>query len=251
MKDCTVIAEKSVADWNKFIEEIASVTYSTERKMWYRGESESNWDLLPSVRRKPFNKPGYEQYLTTDFYIETKRRRKDVPQDLPGWLSLMQHYGLPTRLLDWSESPLVALYFATRNWRKHPDKDAVIWVLDPEKLNELRGYKKCIFPMDYETINALIEGAFDPKPETNQVLACRNIKCDLRMYVQQGNFTVHDTNVPLNHFEECNQYLRKIIIPSNLRGKFSSEIKLLGYSEQTIYPDIEHIANELRETFST
>lgn len=242
--------EYTVKNWNELMKVITSIVCSTGKIMWYRGQSDKGWDLLPSVRRRPYNKPEYEQYLSTDFYIETMRRRKDVPQNLAGWLSLMQHYGLPTRLLDWSASPLVALYFATNFWRKYPDTDAIVWVLDPEKLNELHGFKKYLFPMDYETVKVLIEGAFKPKEETNQVLACCNVECDLRMYVQQANFTVHDTKVPLNCFKGCDLYLRKIIIPSELREEFSFQLRILGFSERTIYPDIEHIASELREDYS-
>ena len=55
------------------------------------------------------------------------------------WLTLMQHYGLPTRLLDWSESPLVALYFALSS-DEDAKADAAVWVLNPMKLNKKVGY---------------------------------------------------------------------------------------------------------------
>jgi hypothetical protein len=55
------------------------------------------------------------------------------PDDYFGWLFLAQHYGLPTRLLDWSESPLVALYFAVTEG--HEDHDGCVWALWPGGLN--------------------------------------------------------------------------------------------------------------------
>lgn len=242
--------EYLVRDWNDYIDIICDISYGLGKCMWYRGQEVSNWDLLPAVKRQPYCKPGNEQYLATDFYIETKRRRKDVPQNQSGWLSLMQHYGLPTRLLDWSSSPLVALYFATCNRKMHTQEDAAVWILDPEMLNEVQGYKKYIFPMDYTSIEELVEGAFKPVQETNKILACCNVECDLRMYVQQANFTIHDSNIPLNLMDSEDLFLSKMIIPSKMKEGLALQLNVLGFSERTIFPDIEHIAHELREIFS-
>lgn len=163
-----------------------------------------DWKLIPSVKRSPYDKEQYEQCLTTDFYIETKRRRINTPNNKSGWLSLMQHYGLQTRLLDWSGSPSVALYFATENY-KYSQTDGALWVLNPELLNELQGYKKYLFPMDYNTPLEFLEEAFYPTKAKDKIIACCNVEYDLRMYVQQANFTIHDSNIPLKKYR-----LRKI-----------------------------------------
>lgn len=239
-----------VKDWNHLIDNIAKITYAEGRKMWYRGQADIRWKLLPTVKRKPYDKDGYEQFLTTDFYIETKRRMARVPKDLSGWLSLMQHYGLPTRLLDWSESPLVALYFATSNWDKYSEHDAVIWVLNPEKLNYMQGYNKSLFPMDYEIVMDFIEGAFRFCESKNSVIACCNVENDLRMYVQQSNFTVHDSFIALEDLVHSDEFLVKLRISKELKRNIYEQLNLLGIKENTIYPDMEHIAHELREEFS-
>lgn len=123
-------------------------------------------------------------------------------------------------LLDWSESPLVVLYFVTSNWDKDVQHDAVIWVLNPEKLNHMQGYNKSLFSMDYELVMDFIEGAFRFCKSKNSVIACCNIESDLRMYVQQSNFTVHDSFTVLKDLEHSKEFLLKLRIPKGFEKKY-------------------------------
>src|SRR4051794_14108420 len=78
---------------------------------WFRGHADSTWKLLPSLARLP-NKIEAELALIKRFK-QNAYSIGDVPPESEDWrwLFLMQHHGAPTRLLDWSENPLVALYF--------------------------------------------------------------------------------------------------------------------------------------------
>lgn len=130
-----MIREETIQCLDEFVSLITRIDDEQSYRMWYRGQSDYSWELVPSVQRADNMGKHYEQYITTNFMIQAMRLNPQMPQqyDRSSWLTLMQHYGLPTRLLDWSESPLVALYFALSS---QEDKDAAVWALNPMKLNK-------------------------------------------------------------------------------------------------------------------
>lgn len=156
--------------------------------------------LVPSVQRRTSSGEHDEQYITTNFMIQTRRLNSEAPQpyDRASWLTMMQHYGLPTRLLDWSESPLVTLYFALSE--KKDDIDAAVWIMNPMKLNKKVGYGEYVPPIDYKSLSGDLEGAFSEQTDVEKneivrrIVACHGIGSDLRMYVQQSDFTLHSSN---------------------------------------------------------
>jgi hypothetical protein len=116
----------------------------------YRGQSNASWALYPSIdRRLRVSGKGrnfsfyqqvdvrlYEQELMFRFQREAHQYRDYLPEDddLTSWLALMQHHGTPTRLLDWTTSPYVAVYFALED----ETEKAAVWAIDLDWL-EKRG----------------------------------------------------------------------------------------------------------------
>jgi type I restriction enzyme M protein len=94
----------------------------------YRGVSKKSYDLIPSVGRLVETDPESIVHIEEHLFSEFKRRAPAFLDTQPTsdweWLCLAQHHGLPTRLLDWTTNPLVALYFAVE---KDFDSDCAIY----------------------------------------------------------------------------------------------------------------------------
>ena len=108
--------------------------FSLSNEIWFRGQSKYCYDLTPKVFRQGGKYEG-DILDETGMYHEFQRlypAKREENKSVTEWLTLMQHYGVPTRLLDWSQSLLVALYFAVT---EHQESDGALYALDPEILS--------------------------------------------------------------------------------------------------------------------
>ena len=225
-----------------------------EETYWYRGHGNINYPLIPSVQRSDYL--GKEQYLANDFYMKASVTLNNKPdyRNYSAWLSIMRHYGLPTRLLDWSKSPLIAAYFATSKWREGSQKDGCLWVLKPEELNVEEGFQRYLYSIDSHTATQMIRPAFKKEyvPSNplvqDKILACYPIEHNMRIYVQQSAFTLHNTLRRLEDILNEDQ-LMKIIIPGQAKERIAKELISLGITISHIYPDSQNIAAELSEKY--
>ena len=117
--------------------QIPSDWFRRARGRWvFRGHSDKNYSLIPSVGRVPYpanHRIKYERSLFNMFRREAREHVESLPSEWE-WLALARHHGLPTRLLDWSNNPLIALYFAVEH---HNSRDGELLALyAPRKASE-------------------------------------------------------------------------------------------------------------------
>lgn len=213
-------------------------------QMWFRGHEDASWKLTASVHREAWG--SGEGSIATEFMLEAPVRYASCPErsEHAAWLLLMQHYGLPTRLLDWTLSPLIAAYFAVAHQR---DCASAVWGLFPYQLNKQVYDSQWIWPLSqYEVAVAPV---FDHKaPPYEGVAAVAGEVIDLRMLVQQSRFTIHGTSEPLEdwkHLKEEDSCLVKYLIPKESGDDIMTELELLGMSKRYLFPDLETLAESI------
>ncbi len=256
----TTLEARTVCD---FVEAIDYINSEQRGPLWYRGHSDARWTVQAGLWRDvqgalPYTQAD-ERNFTHRFRTRAAVRYASTPgyDDRSGWLSLMQHYGLPTRLLDWSRSPLVAAYFAVEAYFKadREPRDAVVWVLSPHELN--RRYAGFDFTpaINSRACEHLVDPAFqDAQPNQHvgrgSVIAAMATELDLRMFVQQGCFTVHaPQSAPLDRMEEPHGLIWRILIPHGVVHEFARQMDHLGFRGGDLFPDLQNLATELTRSY--
>ena len=143
----THLIEVQIATLGGCTQQIEEALTRTDALVWYRGSGKSTYKLIPSLYRHPvINEPV--KLIELESNLLNRFKHRSVPylsrtlQNDWEYLFLMQHFGIPTRLLDWTENPYIALYFALTSAffdiEANPPsyaQDAAVWVLDPATWN--------------------------------------------------------------------------------------------------------------------
>jgi len=239
------------------------------RFAWFRGEPECDTPLVPKLYRGKYN-DGYQEDYFENRLLQHFRMRAMASGKMPNregetdlWLFLAQHVRLPTRLLDWTEGSLIALYFALQevNNKKIP----VVWMLNPFGLNCLAQEKKpsldeyniyaitwchpdpCNINIGYENIRSAWE---NDRGRVEFPVAISPTYVHQRIPAQRSCFTVHgkrkESMCTLLFGKDV---LKKYVIDQRNPIKMLEELRTLGVSWGSLFPDIDGLARDLTELF--
>lgn len=239
----------------KFLTEIEAISKPSE-PLWFRGVSTIDHKLAPSIYRTPFN-PTLEETFQTKFKSRALPFLKNRPiENYWEWLFIMQHHNVPTRLLDWSSSALVALGFAIifRD-KKYDGVDAAVWCINPIKLNEytrvnLNSSDK--IPDISSNKNAESSYKLDAAAKAEYPIAITGPLNNERIAAQKGTFTLFP-NIDIFNLEdkaEAHNFLTLFVIKKETIETLKTQLYYLGMTESSIYPDLNNLALEIRREFN-
>lgn len=235
--------------WTNFLIEVrnAQAELGDPEIIWFRGQGNAKYYLLPSLLRF---KNGLE--LEPKMFHKFRRFADKIFVNKESeWETLfdMQHYGIPTRLLDWTETLGIALYFAAYNNRIYEKGgDAAIYLLNPIGLNKESGINK-IYRLPHD------EGKFsysqiywEKSPmQANSPIAIEPLLRNDRILAQRRMFTVHHDKInPIE--DEFPNYIKKVILPGDAIPSAEEFLKIANIDEFSVYPDLAGIAGFLIKT---
>lgn len=255
-----------VESLREFGDAVETILALPSEARWYRGIGNASYELCPSLFRHPSiatKKPlELEQQLLVRFRqrsIPYLNQRIDDDWEL---LFLMQHHGVPTRLLDWTENPYIALYFALTSCNKDLKTDAYpdccVWSLDPIAWNRAVldhiSYADGVLVASDERLNAhkpgVKEHVFSKKP-----VAMYGSYNSPRIVAQRGTFMVFGSDVsPMEAVKARiltinDDVLSRLTIPGDKVPAFLKSLTSIGYTDSVIFPDLDGLAREIKRGF--
>ena len=251
---------KSVQD---LLEQLKKSPITNEKhahaRVWFRGQSDESWKLAPGVYRHDFpekteeGRLRLERHLTQDFRaMSAGIRRGD--EDEPELYFLQQHYRMRTRLLDWTNNALAGLYFAVS---PHSNSDGALFMMDAYQLGpkqkatfnhkSFEGIADSRHPLFQEALHVIFWWDTAKKlPEF--IFPIRPDYFDRRITLQRGCFTFHVPNRGVLTDNE-NDSLTSYLIPHGAKSDIRKELALLGIDDFSIYGDLEHLSDRLKDAY--
>jgi len=229
----------------------------------FRGMTDSNYALYPSLYRNCSKKPKLEGAMLRNFekYMELPQPNRYT--DFWDIMVLGQHHGLPTRLLDWTFSPLIALHFATDDSLKM-NTDGVVWMVNVHYVNKntpeiftklLRGDQLFFTIKNLKDVTQNREdelGYFDKIIE-DSFLFFEPPSIDARIVNQYALFSIaslkHQLLDDLIGSMEVESF--KIIIPKEIKWEIRDKLDQLNITERVIYPGLDGLAKWLARNYYT
>jgi hypothetical protein len=235
---------KSVTDLLKAL----AVHKPVDQAVWFRGQVKIDWELKPSLMRRTGGL-AREQALAKRFRQNALLLLPQRPQTEWEWLFIMQHHGVPTRLLDWTESPLVALYFAVN---EQPKSDGAFWALLPMELNKLANAPTPVgdlpaFDADEFLENYLPSTLAKEKQSELKTVASIAPRNTPRSQAQLSVFTISHRDITAIEDLGDEQHVWRYLVPANSKKTITQELTSLHITELTLFPELPNVGKYARE----
>ena len=224
----------------------------------YRGLSNFDYALRTSLKRLGGDFKNLEFHLLRNFKKYSHRPEVNNNTDWD-WLALAQHHGLPTRLLDWTYSPYVALHFVTAELDKF-DCDGIIWALKHEALNKYlpdklsrelcrigsNSFTSSMLSKVYENLEELSEEV------SEFAVAFESPSLDNRIVNQFAIFTFmsHAESLLDDWLEDKPDLYFRIRIPAELKWEIRDKLDQVNINERVLFPGFDGLSKWLKRHYS-
>ena len=224
----------------------------------YRGLADQSWSLETSLMRLGGDYVNVEKPLLRSF------RKYAEPGALPAetiWVALTvaQHHGLPTRLLDWTVSPRVAVHFATFE-EEHYNKDAVVWCINVVEARTLLPDKlRNVLTLEYAYLFSVEMLEFIPSlrhfdrlgRQGNFVLFFEPPSLDSRIVNQGAIMSVmpNSTMVLSEFLQNHPKLYRRVIIPKELKWEVRDKLDQDNVTERMLFPGLDGLSRWLKRYY--
>jgi hypothetical protein len=258
------IPEVRVESWAELQERLYDGSWNADigrfrPNVAFRGLGSSLDPLHTSLMRLGGRYAELESHVLRNFrkYADPDAVRSDSEWH---WLAVAQHHGLPTRLLDWTHSPYVALHFATADLAAY-DRDGVIWCVDYAKVHELlppvlrtplREEGASVFTIELLSRAAPTRRELDGLAAGAFLLFLEPPSLDARIVNQFAFFSVmSDPRAAVDAWLAARPELaRKIVIPARLKWEIRDKLDQANITERVMHPGLDGLAAWLRRHYS-
>jgi len=224
---------------------------------WFRGAGDYSHTLTPSLFRHPDVISGTLNPIELEGRVIARFKQTsppflNAPPVTPlDWMFMAQHFGVPTRLLDWSENPFIALYFAlsTSKGSNMP----CVWLLDPllwtKKSLSNDNLPRIPDPADTATVRFIESLTDDLAPRTDPIAIYSN-HTNPRIVAQRGTFSMFGRGLTaMEKTPYAKDCLTCLLISDSAKQDLFKKLLSIGYTHSVIYPDLSGLGSELKTSF--
>jgi hypothetical protein len=264
------IDEEPIRSLTEFMDRCLAAAHESPEPLWFRGQRTAGRGLVPSLYRnmRPVADgrgnpvpPDFVGHSSATVYaypnfaamrLEFKRLATPFlqamirpPSDEFEWIFLMQHYGVRTRLLDWSTDPMIALYFAVQSGAtsKPGTGDAVVYLLEPGEVNRRTVDVDAIISLNEEDWGHYLEPG---SVEADFPICVAPAHIDPRVIAQSSVFTLHGYLLAsLDSYQPLHDHVAEVAIDRAAISRIRGDLEALGYDRARVFPELSTIAERV------